>query len=125
VVATEDSKLLIFIQNELVSEITVTSGPNQVLSTINAIAAFSKGVACATGTGYVCIFSDEGEEYAKVKEYSVAADSNTRVSNFSLNPTQETMACVLENSHLYQLNFGSIDIIKVIIHSFLYFILII
>jgi WD40 repeat protein len=80
---------------------------------IDSIVAYSKGFVCGCDEGALYVFQkDEKDVYKQTRSFQI--DGNyVRILNLAISPSEDVVACTLENNQAFVLGLGNSDILKV------------
>jgi len=107
-IATEHAEILIFDGTEFRGVFDT-----QFTSSIFSIITFSKGFVCGCDNGTILVFErgDDKEMYKKLNKLSMLNETNS-ITHLSLPPSEEQIACCLNNNQIYTLNLSQIEVLK-------------
>lgn len=112
---SDDSKILFVEISENKVELNITHSNPPVQTPVHSITTFSKGFACGGAAGTVMFYEkndDVKEPFKKVKDF-IIPEEPAKVNQIYFNPSEESVMCALDSSHMYLLNYGSVEAMKV------------
>ncbi len=108
-VGTDSGELLLFDNGDFHG--VLPSSPANGKS-IDSIAAYSKGFVCGCDEGVLHVFErDEKEAYKRSKSFQIESNL-VRIKNLAIAPSEDNVACTLENNQAFVFSLSNTDILK-------------
>jgi len=81
---------------------------------IDSLMSYSKGFVCGGSGNTVCLFeqSDDPHEYYRHSKTFRVKGQMSRITNLAVSPSEDILACSLDNNHVYLLGLSNSDILK-------------
>ncbi|KAM7402726.1 hypothetical protein PAMP_017940 [Pampus punctatissimus] len=143
IAGTDTGRLLVFESGDLRREINMAAKPVQghsdrqlemmkkikytdvddgpAVSRVTAILSYSKGFACSTGPGSVCLFEKTEDSYRKSREIRIPPDpccneltpaECQEIDTMCISPAEETLAISTDRGQLYSISMFSTEMNK-------------
>eukprot|EP00003_Mantamonas_plastica_P007526 TRINITY_DN1634_c0_g1_i5.p1 TRINITY_DN1634_c0_g1~~TRINITY_DN1634_c0_g1_i5.p1 ORF type:complete len:1021 (+),score=468.18 TRINITY_DN1634_c0_g1_i5:488-3550(+) len=107
-VGTDAGELVLVEAAENRSYVTQETNDNH---SIDAIIATQKGFICAGENGMISLFDRTEDQFKPNKSFSIT-NENIKIKNLALSPSEETLACTLENNQLVVLALSTAELLK-------------
>eukprot|EP00753_Platysulcus_tardus_P007912 PLAT15528.5.p1 GENE.PLAT15528.5~~PLAT15528.5.p1 ORF type:complete len:1278 (+),score=785.91 PLAT15528.5:80-3913(+) len=111
VVGTDTGDLLLFESFELRTPLSSSPADG---SAINCILAYSGGFVCGCDEGILRLYnrSDDMREYYSFSKPFTIEENPYKILNLAVSPSEDSLACTLENHQMYVLGLNHTDILK-------------
>eukprot|EP00163_Fabomonas_tropica_P019041 TRINITY_DN334_c0_g1_i4.p1 TRINITY_DN334_c0_g1~~TRINITY_DN334_c0_g1_i4.p1 ORF type:complete len:1057 (+),score=414.00 TRINITY_DN334_c0_g1_i4:945-4115(+) len=110
IVATDTGDLLLFDLGDLkyVFPTSPTDG-----NSIDSIIPYAKGFVCGGDGGVLSLYekTDDKEYYRMSKQFKIENNA-VKIKTLAITPSEDTLACALENGQLFQLSLSNTDMYK-------------
>ena len=103
-VGTEDGRILVFQNNELISEYIVSARQKR----ITALLACSKGFFCSVDESLICSYEkNDDKDYIKTKEIVVPEEQT--ISRLLLSPSEDVLVASTQSRQLFSIRLSSLE----------------
>lgn len=111
VVGTDSGDLLLIENFEFKQLLSSSSAQDKA---VHSIVAHTKGFVCGCADGLLRIFerSDDGREYYKASKMFSIENNMSPITNMTISPSEDNLACTLANHQMYYLGLSNTDILK-------------
>jgi WD40 repeat protein len=111
VVATDTGDLLLFDNFEFKA---VLANPTEGDESIDCMVRWSKGFLCGGANGTLRVYeqSEDAREHYKSSKVFKIEGNLCRITNLAISPSEDNLACTLENHQMYTLPLANNDILK-------------
>lgn len=110
IVGTDNGELLMFDMGEF--KLVLPQSPADGNS-IEVVVSCTKGFICGGNGGVLHLFekTEDKDYYKRAKSFRVESPQQAKIKNLALSPSEESLACTLDNNQTFVLSISSSDIV--------------